>query len=84
MARTAINARLRKIWIGKSGRELESEYRGKPRCARQNGTANRTAINYSFGRPLNSQDLRLTKTFTFSERYKFSILGEGFNMFNYR
>ena len=39
--------------------------------------------NYSFGRPFNSQDLRLTKTFTVRERYKFSILGEGFNMLNY-
>jgi hypothetical protein len=39
--------------------------------------------DYSFGRAFNSQDLRLTKTFTFKERYKFSILGEGFNMLNY-
>ncbi len=39
--------------------------------------------DYSFGRAFNSQDLRLTKTFKFGERYKLSILGEGFNMLNY-
>jgi hypothetical protein len=39
--------------------------------------------NYSLGRNFNSQDVRLTKTFTFKERYKFSVLAEGFNIFNY-
>ena len=39
--------------------------------------------NYSLGRPFNSQDLRLTKTFTFHERYKFSVLAEMFNVLNY-
>ncbi|MGI8746298.1 MAG: TonB-dependent receptor [Bryobacteraceae bacterium] len=38
--------------------------------------------NYSLGRTFNSQDVRLTKTFTIRERYKFSILAEGFNIFN--
>jgi hypothetical protein len=38
--------------------------------------------NYSIGQPLLSQDFRLTKTFTFKERYRFSILGELFNAFN--
>jgi hypothetical protein len=39
--------------------------------------------NYSLGRPFNSQDLRLTKTFTIRERYKFSVLAEMFNVLNY-
>jgi len=39
--------------------------------------------NYSLGRVFNSQDLRLTKTFTVHERYKFSVLAEMFNIFNY-
>jgi hypothetical protein len=39
--------------------------------------------NYSLGRPFNSQDARLTKTFTFRERYKVSLFGEMFNIFNY-
>lgn len=38
--------------------------------------------NYSFGSVFNSQDLRLTKKFTFAERYKFDIFGEVFNLFN--
>jgi Carboxypeptidase regulatory-like domain len=39
--------------------------------------------NYGFGRPFNSQDLRVTKKFTFRERYVFSVFGEVFNIFNY-
>jgi len=38
--------------------------------------------NYSLGFPTLSQDFRLTKTFTFKEKYKLSILGELFNAFN--
>ncbi len=38
--------------------------------------------NYAFGAPTISQDFRLTKTFTFKERYKFNILAEMFNAFN--
>jgi hypothetical protein len=37
---------------------------------------------YQFGDPLISQDFRLTKKFTFKERYSFSVLGEVFNAFN--
>ncbi|HLJ50339.1 MAG TPA: carboxypeptidase regulatory-like domain-containing protein [Bryobacteraceae bacterium] len=36
-----------------------------------------------FGRTGESQDLRLTKTFTIKERYRISILGEMFNVLNY-
>lgn len=39
--------------------------------------------NYNFGRVNNSQDIRLTKTFTYHERYKLSIFGEMFNVLNY-
>ena len=38
--------------------------------------------DYQFGDPTFTQDFRLTKTFTFKERYKISILGEMFNAFN--
>ncbi len=38
--------------------------------------------DYQFGDPTITQDFRLTKVFTFKERYKFSILGEMFNAFN--
>ena len=39
--------------------------------------------NYSLGRPFNSQDARLTKSFTYHERYKLNIFAEMFNVFNY-
>ena len=38
--------------------------------------------SYALGRGFNSQDVRLTKTFTFNERYKTSVFVEGFNVFN--
>ena len=38
--------------------------------------------DYQFGDPTITQDFRLTKTFTYKERYKLSILGEVFNAFN--
>jgi hypothetical protein len=38
--------------------------------------------NYELGKTFNSQDIRLTKTFKFHERYRLSIFGEGFNIFN--
>jgi len=39
---------------------------------------------YRLGRPFDSQDLRLTKTFVLKERYKFAVLAEMFNVFNYQ
>jgi len=38
--------------------------------------------DYQFGDPTITQDFRLTKTFTFKERYKISVLAEMFNAFN--
>jgi hypothetical protein len=38
--------------------------------------------DYQFGDPIFSQDFRLTKTFTYKEKYRLSILGEMFNAFN--
>jgi hypothetical protein len=37
---------------------------------------------YSLGDPTISQDFRLTKTFTFKERYKVAVFTEMFNAFN--
>jgi hypothetical protein len=39
--------------------------------------------NFNLGRPFNSQDIRVTKSFTYREHYKLSIFGEMFNVFNY-
>jgi len=41
------------------------------------------SANAFFGRTGESQDIRVTKTFTLKERYRFSILGEVFNVLNY-
>ena len=38
--------------------------------------------NYDFGRNFNSQDLRLTKYFSWKERYRLDVFVEGFNIFN--
>jgi hypothetical protein len=37
---------------------------------------------YALGSPIFTQDFRLTKTFTYKERYKFNLFGEVFNAFN--
>jgi hypothetical protein len=41
------------------------------------------SANAFFGKWGQSQDLRLTKTFTYKERYKLALLGEVFNVLNY-
>ena len=38
--------------------------------------------NYNFGTPQIYQDMRITKTFTFKERYKVALIGEVFNVLN--
>ncbi len=38
--------------------------------------------HYQFGDPFFDQDVRLTKVFSFKERYKLNILAEMFNVFN--
>ena len=38
--------------------------------------------NYALGHNFSSQDVRLTKTFKYRERYKLSIFAEAFNIFN--
>ena len=53
-----------------------STYAGKPA---PNGSTNPYAYvpsNFQFGAPTISQDFRLTKTFTYKERYKTSISGK--------
>jgi len=38
--------------------------------------------NYSLGKPIISQDMRLTKEFTYKERYRLAVFGEAFNLLN--
>ena len=62
-----------------------ANYAGKP-SAQGAGSPNPGPLvvppDYQFGDPVFSQDFRLTKTFTYKEKYKLSILGEVFNAFN--
>jgi Carboxypeptidase regulatory-like domain len=39
--------------------------------------------NFALSNPITSQDVRLTKTFVYKERYKIAIMGEVFNIFNF-
>jgi hypothetical protein len=47
-----------------------------------NGTSLTLPANYSLSAPIFSQDVRLTKTFVYKERYKFAVLAEMFNALN--
>jgi hypothetical protein len=62
-----------------------TNYAGKP-SAQGAGSPNPGPLvlppDFQFGDPIFSQDFRLTKTFTYKEKYKMSILGEVFNAFN--
>jgi carboxypeptidase family protein len=62
-----------------------TNYAGKP-SAQGAGAPNPGPLvvppDYQFGDPIFSQDFRLTKTFTYKEKYKLAILGEVFNAFN--
>jgi hypothetical protein len=42
----------------------------------------RLPSSYQLGDVFSSQDVRLSKKFTFNDRYSFSIFAEGFNIFN--
>jgi hypothetical protein len=57
-------------------------YAGKQDSRGQNIPQLSLPANYEFGDSFSSQDIRLTKTFTWRDRYKFSIFGEMFNVFN--
>jgi hypothetical protein len=55
----------------------------RPRTARNQVIPKLTLpAEYSFGENFFSQDLRVTKLFLFRERYKLSVFGEVFNVFN--
>jgi Carboxypeptidase regulatory-like domain len=41
-----------------------------------------TLGDFNLGDVYNSQDLRVSKTFSFRERYRLRLIGEGFNIFN--
>jgi hypothetical protein len=60
-----------------------TNYAGKKDARGQVIQAVKLPSSYSFGRFFNSQDVRLTKQFTFRDRYKLSVFAEMFNVLNY-
>lgn len=62
---------------------FNSTYAGKKDARGQTISPLILPANFSTGRFFDSQDLRVTKKFTFKERYSISIFGEMFNVLNY-
>ncbi len=62
--------------------EYNQTYAGKPQLRGPTPPVITLPAQYEFGDNFYSQDLRLTKTFQFHERYKLAIIGEVFNLFN--
>jgi len=62
---------------------FNSTYAGKKDARGQTISPLVLPQNFSLGRFFDSQDLRITKKFTFKERYSLSIFGEMFNVLNY-
>jgi hypothetical protein len=60
-----------------------SNYAGKKDARGQTISPLILPPSYSLGRFYNSQDVRVTKKFTFGERYSISLFGEVFNVLNY-
>lgn len=57
-------------------------YSGKTDARGQNIPQLTLPTDYEFGDNFSSQDIRLTKTFTWKDRYKLSVFGEMFNFLN--
>jgi hypothetical protein len=62
---------------------FNSTYAGKKDARGQTIPSLVLPANFNTGRFFDSQDLRVTKKFTFKERYSISIFGEMFNVLNY-
>jgi hypothetical protein len=57
-------------------------YAGKRDARGQNIPQLGLPADYEFGDSFSSQDIRVTKTFTWRENYKLAVFGEMFNVFN--
>jgi hypothetical protein len=78
-----LNRSCGKTDLVKAVENWNSTYAGKRDARGQVIQAVKLPARYSFGRPFNSQDVRLTKFFDFRERYKLSVFAEMFNVLNY-
>jgi hypothetical protein len=68
--------------LKKAVAQFNSQYAG---TLNANGTKISPVVlppNFELGEPINSQNLRLTKAFTFAERYHLALFGEVFNVLN--
>lgn len=62
--------------------EFNTKYAGTRTPRNQTVPRLTLPADFTFGDPFSSQDLRVTKTFAFRERYKLNIFAEIFNVFN--
>ncbi|MBI3679401.1 MAG: hypothetical protein HY235_03280 [Acidobacteria bacterium] len=62
--------------------DFNTRYAGKATPRNQPIRAVTLPSNYEFGDTFSSQDIRLSKSFAFRERWKLSVFGEIFNLFN--
>jgi len=70
--------------------QYNANYAGKPTPAAMAGIAPTQTYpklalpaHYNLGHDFTSQDLRITKSFRFSDRYEVRLIGEAFNIFNF-
>ena len=76
------NAGCGKAQLAQAVASFNSTWAGKKAM---NGVTVPTLIlpsNYSLGAPIITQDVRLTKTIAYKERYRLALYGEFFNLFN--
>ncbi len=76
------NRGLGKQDLGQLVSQFNQNWAGKRTVRNQLIPALALPAQYEFGDNFYTQDLRLTKTFPFAERYKISVFGEVFNLLN--
>jgi hypothetical protein len=78
----SLNAGTSKTQLASLVNQYNSAYGGTKDA--QGGVIPRLVLpsNYAFGAPIFSQDFKLSKIFTYKERYKLELRGEIFNAFN--
>jgi hypothetical protein len=68
--------------LAKAVAAFNQQYAGKKDARGQAIPTLTLPVNYEFGDNFSSQDIRVTKSFTWRDRYKLSVFGEIFNVFN--
>ena len=77
-----INRSCGKTELAKAVADWNTKYLGKTDARGQAIPQLTLPANYEFGDNFSSQDIRISKKFTFKENYKISVFAEVFNVFN--